>query len=402
MTTAGMSLVTSATGDAVDAAAQTQAQVFATVLTHGELSRVRIAKLLGLSASTVTKAVAPLLRDGYLTVTDSGGAKAIGRPQTMLAVAAHARSVIGIKIARHAVIGTLTDLNGHPLVEQVHGFDDGRPQAVLELVADLINDLADRRPKTVGALLGVGVGVSGHVDHVAGACRRSALLDWTDVDIAGPLSKATGLHVLVENDVNSLAISERWFGKGKDATSLAVVTIGEGIGCGLFLNGQLYTGATGMAGEFGHWCVDPQGPVCNCGATGCLEAVASYDAIVAAAAEAGAEDCADIDRATDLARVDHSPSGDAARSAFENAGAALGRSLAGLCNLLSLDRIIIAGEGVSALDLVQPSMMAQFGEHAFSSAARECEITVDEIGDRQWARGAASLAITASINARTQ
>ncbi len=248
-------------------------------------------------------------------------------------------------------------------------------------------------------MLGIGVGVSGHVDSAAGLCRYSALLDWVKVDVAGPLSDATGLMVAVNNDVNTLVVAERWFGQGRDTDSFAVVTVGAGVGCGLLLGGSLYSGATGMAGELGHLPMDPSGPMCGCGRRGCLEALASDRAVLRHLRDGGIEDCTTIADAADLARNDRTAAGSVARAAFAEAGTALGRGLAGLCNLLNLQKIIIAGEGAAAHDLFGPAMTKALAAHAFSEAARDCRVLVGPVQHHLWARGAACLVIREAVRA---
>ena len=246
-------------------------------------------------------------------------------------------------------------------------------------------------------MLGLGVGVSGHVDSAAGICRYSALLDWNKVDVAGPLRERTGLPVVVSNDVNTLVVAERWFGAGRDIDSFAVVTVGPGIGCGLLLDGALYSGATGLAGELGHLPLDPAGPMCSCGRRGCLEALAGDRAVLRHLQDAGVA-CATIGEAVGLGRGD-SGTAAIARSAFAEAGTALGRGMAGMCNLLNLQKIIVAGEGAVAYDLFGPAMTAAMEAYAFSTAARDCDLHVDPVQHDLWARGAACLVISDAVGA---
>jgi predicted NBD/HSP70 family sugar kinase len=235
------------------------------------------------------------------------------------------------------------------------------------------------------------------VDSTAGVCHYSALLDWHEVDVAGPLSAQTGLPVVVANDVNTLVVAERWFGKGREAATFAVVTVGPGVGCGLLLGGQLHLGRSGLAGELGHQPLDPAGPLCDCGSRGCLESLASFGAVLRELRAGGVTDCDTIEEAAALARSGQGPQAKTALRAFGTAGDALGRGLAGLCNLLNPELVILSGEGARMHDLYGPAMRAAFTEHAFSSAAADCELFVDEVTDDLWARGAASLVVRAAV-----
>lgn len=376
---------------------RTKAEVFATVLTAGPISRTSLAGRLGLSPSTVTRLLAPLVEAGYLreTVSEATGP---GRPRRLLRVDTARHLVLGVKITQTHVSAVLTDMGAEVVGRAELPVPDSSPGTVLTAAARVSLRLLAEAGGAADGVLGIGVGVSGHVDSPAGICRYSALLDWRKVDVAGPLSAATGLPVVVNNDVNTLVVAERWFGGGREVDSFAVVTIGSGIGCGLLLNGSLFSGASGMAGELGHLPLDPDGPRCSCGRRGCLEALASSGAVLARLRRQGVSDLDDIAAAARLARGG-GPRAEAARAAFAAAGDALGRGLAGLCNLLNLEKIIIAGEGVVDHDLFGPAMDAAMERHAFSEAARDCVVGIDPVTDDLWARGAACLVINETVRA---
>ncbi|GHD52529.1 ROK family transcriptional regulator [Streptomyces galbus] len=376
---------------------QSRAEIFATVLTSGPLSRTQLAQRLGLVPSSVTRMLPPLLEHGYLHESDTAP-NGRGRPQKMLHVNPDKHTVVGIKIGPAQVSGVITDMAANVLARLEEPIADRTPETALSAAAALTRRLLAQTPEAADRVLGVGVGVSGHVDSAAGICRYSALLDWNKVDVAGPLRAATGLPVVVNNDVNTLVVAERWFGQGRDVDSFAVVTVGPGIGCGLLLDGALFSGATGLAGELGHLPLDPAGPMCSCGRRGCLEALAGDRAVLRHLQDAGVP-CATITEAMDIARSGSGSAQTVARSAFAEAGTALGRGLAGMCNLLNLQKIILAGEGAVAHDLFGPALNQALEAHAFSTAARDCDIHVDPVTHDLWARGAACLVIREAVGA---
>ncbi|WUI02958.1 ROK family protein [Spirillospora sp. NBC_00431] len=363
------------------------------------MSRAEIAQTLDVSPSTVTKAVKPLIDDGYLEELTGERSRArsqapvLGRPSQRLQVNKARHAAVGIKVRPDRLIGVLTDLRTEIRDYRTVSLTDRSPGTVLGAVEELALELADGGGTADDHVLGLGVSISGHVDAAQKTCRYSALLGWHDVEIADRLHARTGLRTVVSNDVNALTVGERWFGEGRDYQTFVVITMGTGIGCGLFLNGRLFTGGFGMAGEIGHVPVQPDGPRCNCGRHGCLEAVASYDAVLRGITERGGPVCADIDMAIDLARSDDGPAGAAAVAAFSDAGDALGRALASLCNLFNPQKLILAGEGVKARGLFGPSMEAALRAHTFSSAADDCDLTSILIDDADWARGAACLVV---------
>lgn len=383
-------------------AEQTRANVFAAILSGGPLSRVDVALRTGLSPSTITKVVTPLIEAGY--VVEAGPLKqerGLGRPQRGLAVNPNRHVVVGVRLhpSRIEVVGT--DMQARVVARTESRLPSRRPEVVLDCAARAIAELFDAMGPGHPSVLGIGVAVGGHIDLVGGVCLHSGVLGWHGVDVAGPLVAVTGLPVVVSNDTNALCIAERWFGNGRGSDSFAVVTVGTGIGCGLFIRGKPYLGATGLAGEFGHLPLAPDGPRCSCGRSGCLETVASWPAILRSIAEHGGPRLRSIRKAARLARDDVGPDGKAARAAFTSAGEAIGRGLAALCNLVNPQKIVLSGEGVHQYDLFGTAMRESFDAHGFSTATSDCELIVHEVDDDLWARGAASVAIYQAVGGRT-
>ena len=377
----------------------TRAQLFAEILTAGPLSRTQLSQRSGLSQSTVTKVVNPMIDAGYVTETGEH-ARGLGRPQKLLDVAADRHAAIGVKIGPGSVTAVLTDLRAQVLDLRSRPLTTGHdPSTALTTAAAVVCDLLAGRAGLRERLVGLGVGLGGHVEAGAGRVVRSGILGWNGVEVSGPLAAATGLPTVVGNDVDALAVAERWFGAGRGVDGFALVTVGPGIGCGLFLGGELITGADGLAGELGHIPMRAGGVACSCGNRGCLETLASDAAVLRHIADAGGPgpgpEGKDIDAAVGAARA-----GDpVATAAFEAMGDALGRGLATLCNLVNPRRIVLAGERASAFDLFGPACTRSWRAHAFSTAAANCELIVDETDDSLWARGAACLVIRDAVAA---
>lgn len=378
----------------------TRAEIFGQVLTAGPISRSGLAARLGLSPSTVTRLLPPLLEADYIReVAEPGPAVGPGRPQRLLSVNLERHLVVGVKIAPDAVSGVVTDMGARVLARAELGIDGCAPETALTAAGRLVRRLLGAIPGGTGRTLGVGVGLGGHVDTASGICRYSGILGWRDVDVAAPLAVATGLPVVVGNDVNALVVAQRWFGAGRESETFAVVTIGAGIGCGLLVGGALFTGSTGLAAEFGHIPIDPAGPVCNCGRRGCLEALACSASVLSRLGHVGLSQPG-IEAAATLARQEPTtPEVRAARAAFAAAGDALGRGLATLCNLINPELVILAGEGVSVYDLMRPAVHDALSHHAFSTAAADCTVLVDPVDDDMWTRGAACLVLRATVRA---
>jgi predicted NBD/HSP70 family sugar kinase len=372
----------------------TRSRVFSAILSAGEISRTQVARETGLSPSTVTKVVSPLLAADYLVELGTDrSAKGAGRPKRVLAVNRARHLVVGVKLHPSHVTGVLTDLGARVIARATRRLRSHGSERTIEIAAGVVRELLGSGPSTHGPVLGLGVGVGGHVNSTTGILVHSPLLGWNNIDIAGPLARLTGLPTVVNNDLDALAVAERRFGHGRAVDHFAVVSTGAGVGCGLVLGGELYSGSAGMTGEIGHMPLQPDGPQCRCGSRGCLEAIASTEAILRTIEELGGPACRSDGQAARLARTDSGSDGDAAREGFRVAGEALGRALAILCNVLNLERIILTGEGVVAYDLMQPALESAWRGHAFSTAAADCDLVVDVLDDDLWARGAACLVI---------
>lgn len=369
-------------------------EVLTRILTQGPIARVEIARRTGLSQAAVTKAVAPLVEAGY--VVDSPGSRedtVIGRPVSPLAVVAESVAAIGIKVTPTELIGVVTDLQANIQTVIHKPLADKSPKKVLDQLAALTNELlAGLERQEPSTLAGVGVAVSGDVDAVAGVVRHSAFMGWRDLPLAALLTERIGLPVVVSNDVRALTVAEHWFGVGVNANSFAIVTIGSGVGCGLYLNGDVVAGAHGVAGEIGHLPLAPDNLVCTCGRHGCVETVASSDAILARIREGTGRADLDLAGAVELAHAGD----ELARAAFDRAGQVIGSALAAMVNLVGPELVVIAGEGVADYDLYDQRIRSAFAEHAFGAAA-DCELTIRSHTFDDWARGAAATVIRSFV-----
>ena len=366
--------------------------VFSRIITHGPVPRIEIARATGLSQAAVTKAVTPLIESGYVQETSvPRGAAGAGRPVNPLVVIANRAFAIGVKITADEVIGVVTDLCAR-IVGSVHRTVPAADASeVLAIVVEVVEALRSSSGVRADRIVGVGVAVSGDVDPHSGVIRLSPLLGWRDVNLGEELEQRIGLPVVIENDVRALTIAEHWFGMGVDAASFAVVTIGAGVGCGIYVNGEVVAGAYGVSGEIGHLPLAGGDLVCTCGRRGCVETAASSQAIVRRMHALTGREC-ELAEIVDLAHA-----GDAAaQQAFAEAGEVIGSALAAMVNLVGPQLVVIAGEGVAEYDLYADHIRHAFQEHAFG-AAGECELVVRSHTFDDWARGAAVVVIRGMV-----
>ncbi len=227
------------------------------------------------------------------------------------------------------------------------------------------------RYKGVAKLYGIGVGVPGLIDSESGRLLESPNLPgWENYDVKGDIERRLGTSVILENDANAAALGEQWLGAGRDFESMCMYTLGTGVGGGVVLNGNIWRGWNGMAGELGHCNVEPGGHPCKCGSQGCLEQYASAKAVVRMAREALVDGAASQLPAGEEfdGRVVYECAmrGDAvAIRVFERAGRALGLAIANMVNALNLPLYVIGGGVSRAWDAFSPALFAEVRRRSF-------------------------------------
>jgi predicted NBD/HSP70 family sugar kinase len=358
------------------------------VKTGGPISRAELARQSKLSPATITGIVGRLLRTGILSEVAIGPSK-LGRPPVLLRLNQRAGYVIGIKLTEYGLTTVVTNL----AAEVVHSGESatplvGNPQAALTAIEAAVRDALAKSGVKRKMVLGIGIGLAGIIDAATGTCVYSHILHWRDVALSEPLRRRLQIPVWVDNDVNTLAVAEKWFGAGVGLRHFLTVTIGRGVGLGVVLNGELYRGAFGGAGEFGHTIVAPGGPLCQCGREGCLEAMVSEPVLRSQVSSAFGRSVSSQELVTLAAGNDPR-----VRVVLADAGRQLGLALANLVTLLNPERIIVCGEGTRLGRAFLEPMTTAMRQTAFAGVGASVEIVVQRWGDDAWAIGAATLVL---------
>jgi predicted NBD/HSP70 family sugar kinase len=375
--------------------------VFTEVLKRGPIARIDVARRTGLSQSAVTKAIAPLIGRGLLfpggtaPVLPDGATPvaAQGRPPQPISVNEEAQLILGIIVRVDEIYGVATTIRANILQSVRRPLPSPGVSAAIDGVAAVVESLLSRLGEAAGKVMGIGVAVSGDIDTTTGIVRMSPRMNWSDVHLGALLQARLGLPVVVDNDVRALTIAEEWFGIGVDTDSFAIVTIGTGIGCGLYLNGDVVEGAHGVAGEIGHLPLAPAEVVCSCGRRGCVETVASSAAILGSIGDAQRDPELTMREAVQLARSGNPDAVDA----FDRAAAMIGTALATMANLVGPSVIVVMGESVTDYDLYEQRIRESFDQHTFGSA-RQCRIITRSHTFEDWARGAAASVIRTAVS----
>lgn len=355
------------------------------VLIHGPIARGELGRRLGLSPASLTRLSRPFLDRGLFVEAAEDHDGTVGRPARPLDVRVDASRFIGVKLTGDDVFGVRTDLRANELAAAERPLAGHSLEEVVRQISAVVRELEG--PDGVSAL-GVCVGGS-----VAGArvVRRAPFLDWHDVDLAGALEAALGLPVTIENDVVALTAAEQWFGAGRGAPNFAVLTIGVGVGYGLVVNDRVIVTPDSGLGLAGHIPLDANGPVCPDGHRGCSRAMLTSSSVcgqvgIALGREVGYDE---------VLRLAADGNG-AAASVVLATGRALGRLVAVIANIAMLDTIVLAGEGIGLWPLVAAEATAAALRDRDRDAA-PLRIIVDDAGVSSWARGAAAVAIQASL-----
>ncbi|MBU9742869.1 ROK family protein [Lachnospiraceae bacterium ASD3451] len=241
--------------------------------------RAELARMTGLSMPTIMKITDEFIRNGL--IADVGkGVSSGGKPPMLLELIPEARLFIGMDISGAMFKCIIMDLRGGVVYRRVRVKGElDKKENIIDSIIEFIEATVSESGIDENKLSGIGIGVPGLVETQEGRVITSIDYNWKNVDVRTPLQKHFKLPVYVENSSKVMAIGEKWFGNGDDSDNFALVTVGRGIGAALIMNGEIYKGFYNMSGEVGHMVIDPNGPLCKCGKRGCLETLASGNAI---------------------------------------------------------------------------------------------------------------------------
>ncbi|HBG16410.1 MAG TPA: ROK family transcriptional regulator [Firmicutes bacterium] len=366
---------------------------------YGPLSRTDIAKRTKLGLSTLTKITDDLIAQGMIKEIGEGDSSG-GRRPVYLEFNSNYGYALGVKIEERRIILALTNLQAEVLEKSYIDYSPGAPaDEVIGALIQGISKMMDKNKFLVHRWLGIGIAVSGLVDKNSGCLIFSTLLGWGEVPFRRILQGKFPVPIIVDNDVNAYALAELAYGYGREVGNFILATIGVGIGAGLVLDGKIFRGEFGGAGEIGHMVIYGKGNSCYCGRRGCLEAHTGEKFIVNETKRLLTQEKDSIlygERSTlTFARVlKAAEDGDCcARQAFWTAGYNLGIGLVNLINIMNPATIILAGESMSGQEFLLCGIRELLQTNFFTKYQEKFDLRVSALGDDAWERGAAILVI---------
>lgn len=369
---------------------------------RGKASRSELARMTGLSRTTVGSLVAELQERGFVVEHADGDRQpGRGRPPVLLRLDRSAGVAVGIDFDHDRVRIALADLSSTVLAEDCAEIDvDHSAGDAIDAAVRMVEHLRVGAEVDETQLVGAGVGLPGPIDRLTGTVRSELILPgWAGVPARETLAERLGLRVQVDNDANLGALAEVSFGAGRGLSDVVYVRLGSGVGAGLVLGGRLHRGAAGLAGEIGHVQVRVDGAVCRCGNRGCLETVATEAPLRALLRPARGHDV------THCELLDLVAAGDlGACRVVNDAGRAIGRVLADLCNAVNPEAVIVGGELSEAGEPLLGGIREALDRYALPGAAAVVEVVHGELGERAEVLGALALvtqgAETGRLNGR--
>jgi predicted NBD/HSP70 family sugar kinase len=346
-----------------------RAMVIAAVRRAGSPSRTEIAATTGLSNSTISAIAADLISEGILAEGPTGQVAARrGRPQVALRLDPRAATVMTVVLSLNALSAALMDYAGDIVCVENRKLDTtglSQEALVAECVA-IVRHLLEKPERAARPVLRIGFAVQGVADARARTLLWSPITPHKDTALADALEKAFAIPATVENDCNMMAEALRWRDPRRYRDNFIAILLSRGIGAGLVLKSELFTGVHSSGSEFGHMIYRPGGALCRCGRRGCVEAYAGSYAIWRAARgiseTAPPADIPDAEMAALAATARAQPGPE--RAAFARAGEALGYALGSLFALIDPAPVAIVGDGAGAFDLVEPTLRAAIARTA--------------------------------------
>lgn len=374
----------------------------------GQISRVELARLSGLTQAAISTIVRRTIADGLVVETGFGESTG-GKRRTLLDINAGARFAVGVSLEHRRMSYVVTDLSGHLVGRLItEGTGGQAPATAIARIGDQVEELITHLRVDPAAVVGIGVASPGPLDSVAGVLRgRQPSQPWAGVAIEELLTARTGRTVVLDNDATCAALGEYWTSRhGAPNAVSATVYMADGIGCGILMEGRVFHGSSSNAGELGHITLNVDGPLCRCGFRGCVELYASPAAVVEQALrrpdlvehlglEPGdSHHRVGFSRIVKAAARGHEESLELIRTAASR----LGAGIVSLSNILDLDEVYLSGPGFTDAGAIYARVIQdQLDCSTFMREIHPVQVKISHLGSEAAALGAAALVLQRQI-----
>lgn len=362
---------------------------------NAPISRAQIASDTGLTPPTVGNIVKGLLEKGLIRETQLGESQG-GRKPTLLMLNSNHLFVIGVDAGPASIRCILTNLEGQTKKEytspSIKGVSEER--FLQEMIIGIQNLLNADIPKE--KVIGIGVAMHGAVDAVTGTGLFAPNLGFKNVPIKQRLEEEFDMDVTVDNDARAMAMGEYWFDEHGGLETLVALNIGSGVGSGIILNGKLFYGAQSVAGEIGHMTIDLYGELCECGNVGCLQTLATGDAIARQAKkEMTLEMINQLDKPLSGETVYKlaKEGNEIAIRVLERTGTVIGIGIINLIHLLNPERIVIGGGVSMASEFIMPSIKKAIQDRGLTQQVKDTEVVLAKLGSDSTVKGAIAIVL---------
>ncbi|MFC7393942.1 ROK family transcriptional regulator [Scopulibacillus cellulosilyticus] len=372
------------------------------IRTEGPISRAEIAKQTKLTPPTVSNIVKELI-DSDIVIESNQGESRGGRKPTMLIINAKNFFVIGIDVSPTSIYSVITNLNAGIIdsvfIDIIHPVTN---ESLLSLLSNSVKQLLNQNKQINHEhILGIGVAMHGIVDIENGIAIYAPGLKLRNIPIKEHLESEFNMTVKIENDANSMALGEAWFGNGYDIGDFVCVNVGQGIGAGIIINGKLLHGNEFLSGEIGHMTIDIDGPKCSCGNYGCLEALAAGPYIAERAKKQlvmGEESMLiemtdnNLDQLTGELINQAALQGDQfCIKLLKQTGKYLGIGLSNLIHIVNPSCIIMGGGVTKSGDILLDSIKDTISQRGLTDQAKATQVMLTKLGDQAAVIGAVCL-----------
>lgn len=358
------------------------------IIALAPISRADIAQRSGLNKATVSSLVSELIQEELIFESGPGESSG-GRRPVMLLFNKSAGYSIGIDMGVNYTFGIITDLVGNVIYEKNHpihkplSFDQQ-----IRLLIETIGTLIDQTPKSRYGVIGIGIGVPGIVG-INGRVLLAPNLKWKDIDLMKILKREFDYPILVENEANAGAYGEKRFGSGQESNNIIYVSAGIGIGAGFILDGELFRGNNGYAGESGHMTIVKDGKKCECGNTGCWEAYASEHSLLKQAKDFVHLSEATLEQLIDFAEADDKDS----IELFQEIGSYMGTGMANLIKTFNPQLVIVGNRLAKAKDWIEGPIVETIKKELLTFHQTDMKMKFSKLSTYSTALGVSAFAI---------